>query len=115
MLNKPLENQPPTSNTNQAKETIPDPWEEKTSVDTTSSATSTWEAVIETETHPLICGEEKPKVINLPTPTTIKYSAVQVLLEDEMKLKGNGKLQEHIEKALGLLAWMARVTPEYAT
>ena len=114
MLNKPLQNQPPTSNTNQAKETIPDPWEEKTSVDTTSSVTTTWEPVI--EPHPLIVGKEKQKVVNLPAPRAkIEHSAVQVLLEDEMKLKDNGKLQEHIQKALGLLAWMATVTPEYAT
>ncbi|MDJ0619956.1 MAG: hypothetical protein QNJ63_24985 [Calothrix sp. MO_192.B10] len=114
MLNKQLQNQPPTSNTNQPKEIIPDPWSEKTSPETTSSATPVWKPVI--EPHPLIAGEEKAKVFNLPAPrTTIDHSAVQVLLEDEIKIKGNGKLQEHIQQALGLLAWMATVTPEYAT
>jgi hypothetical protein len=98
------------STTNLVEETIPDPWEDTTTV--TESKTFCWQAPV--DIHPLICGEEKPELIGLPQSEASKINPMQVLIEDGLKIKAydSVRLKEQLKEALGLLSWMLNVPPE---
>jgi hypothetical protein len=81
---------------------IPDPWDTPSPVVETQAIPNTWQ--LPTDTHPLIPPIEVPESRRLsPSPNPI-----QLLLQDELKLKGaaGGKLKTQIQTALGLLCWI---------
>ena len=115
MKNKLSQQQPPPSSTNGVAEIIDDPWEDNPSTNAVELKTEGWQASV--DIHPLIFGEERPDRVALPKAETIKISPIQVLLEDGLKIKAydSGTLKEHLKEALGLLSWILKLPPEYAS
>ncbi len=108
---KNLSRDPPDQSTSDARlQLISAPWEVQTQP--FNGDLSGQAGQFSSESHPLISPAGKPEARLLPKPSAPELSSIQILIQDELKLRADRaiELTAQIESALGLMYWMGMVT-----